>query len=261
MIRHPLRLVFRLVGFLAFFVQAAVAYFRLKLAGPISHQDRERWTHESAKKLTRVLCVNVTNKGRIPTQGIIASNHLSYIDIVAIASVAPGVFVSKSEVRYWPIIGFLSSWAGTLYLNRELRSDVAKVGKRIAKLLRTGRRVIVFPEGTSSNGASVLPLHSSLFFPAVATKARVTPCHLSYSEPGNDPENTVCYWGSMLFLTHFLNLLTIESIEAQLIFGDSITNHTDRKQLSETVHHRIVELSQQSKNQKSRIVRSEEERF
>ena len=246
MLRHPFRLIGRLVGFLVFFALAALGYFRMRLAGPISQEAREHWTHQSAKKLARLLRVNVTSKGTIPSCGMIASNHLSYIDIVVIASVAPGVFVSKSEVRFWPIIGFLSNWAGTLYLNRDLRSDVAKIGKQIAKLLRSGKRVIVFPEGTSSSGASVLPLHSSLFFPAVATKAVVTPCYLSYSEPGNDPENTVCYWGSMLFLTHFLNLLTLESIDAQLIFGNSVSNHTDRKRLSAVVYDQIVELSEHS---------------
>jgi lyso-ornithine lipid O-acyltransferase len=212
------------------------------MQGPISSPSRESWTRQSAIRLAKALRVNISVDGNIPRKGLIASNHLSYIDIVVIASIAPGVFVSKNEVRYWPIIGFLSTWAGTLYLRRDRRADVAKVGGQIADNLKEGRRVIVFPEGTSSNGRTVLPFHSSLFSPSVKTNTPVTPCHLSYSEISNDPENLVCYWGSMLFLTHFLKLLTLDSIHATLEFGEAIQENLNRKQLATLAHRQVVEL-------------------
>jgi 1-acyl-sn-glycerol-3-phosphate acyltransferase len=242
LLRHPLRLFTRLSGFLFSVFQVSWAYFLLKKQGPISPGNRESWMHQSAIRLAKALRVKIAVYGNIPKKGLIASNHLSYLDIVVIASIAPGIFVSKNEVRYWPIIGFLSTWAGTLYLRRDRRADVANVGRRIADNLMAERRVIVFPEGTSSNGREVLPFHSSLFSPSIKTKTRVTPCQLSYSEPGNDPENLVCYWGSMLFLTHFLKLLTLDSIQATLKFGEEIHENQNRKQLAKLAHQQVVEL-------------------
>ena len=212
------------------------------MLGPISPGNRESWMHQSAIRLAKALKVKIAVSGKTPENGLIASNHLSYIDIVVIASIAPGIFVSKNEVRYWPIIGFLSTWAGTLYLRRDRRADVANVGSQIADNLLAGRRVIVFPEGTSSDGRNILPFHSSLFSPSVKTRTPVTPCQISYSEPGNDPEKLVCYWGSMLFLLHFLKLLTLESIQATLKFGEEIHDSQNRKQLAKLSHQRVVEL-------------------
>lgn len=207
--------------------------------------------HQSAQRLANALQVKINVCGTVPQNGLIASNHLSYIDILVLGAVTPGIFVSKNEVRYWPIIGFLSTWAGTLYLRRDRRADVAKVGRQMAGYLSAQRRVIVFPEGTSSDGIDVLPFHSSLFSPSVRTSTQVTPCYLSYTEPGNDPEHLICYWGSMLFLTHFLKLLTLESIQATLKFGESIEGGQNRKQLATLAHQQVKAFDSRSTGNRS----------
>jgi len=197
----------------------------------------------SARRLAQVLNLRVRHHGEVPKSGLIAANHLSYLDIVAIATVAPGLFVSKSEVRYWPVIGTLSAWAGTLYVRRNRRADVARVGREMTAALKAGERVIIFPEGTSSEGRRVLDFHSSLFSPAEAAQCPVTPCHLSYREPSHDPEHRVCFRGSMLFLPHFLTLLTLEYIEVELKFGSPITDATSRKQLAKSTHTQVSRLA------------------
>ncbi|MCS1409436.1 MAG: 1-acyl-sn-glycerol-3-phosphate acyltransferase [Verrucomicrobia subdivision 3 bacterium] len=242
-VRHPLRFIWRLGSFTGFILSLSFNYLRLRAQGPVSTERRQAWMKSSALRLANILKLRIRRLGDIPESGIIASNHLSYLDIVVIATVAPGIFVSKSDVRYWPVIGALSAWAGTLYVSRNRRADVARVSLEMATALKANHRVIVFPEGTSSDGQSVLDFHSSLFSPAEATQCPVTPCCLRYREPGNDPEHRVCYWGSMLFLTHFLILLTLEYIEVALKFGQPITEPTPRKQLAKSIYAKVSQLA------------------
>ncbi len=231
-VKHPIRFLTRGFGFFAFAIGAITRYAQRRLRGPLSHATRAEWMQGCARRLATLLHVEIQTIGTPPSHGLIAANHLSYLDIIVIASVAPGVFVSKNEVRYWPLIGLLSTWSGTLYLKRTQRSDVARINRAVGTALQEKRRVIVFPEGTSSDGRQVLPFHASLFSPAVTTQSTTTPCRLRYQEPGNDPEHRICYWGDMLFLTHFLNLLCLERIQAELRFFDSLPPATHRKQLA-----------------------------
>ena len=246
MFTSAFRLCRRFTAFCGFVIIVSARYLTLRWHGPLSSSDRERWTQESAQRLARALNLKITVTGALPDAGLIASNHLGYLDIIAIATVTPGIFVSKSEVRYWPVIGFLSQWAGTLYLNRKRRSEVGKVGRQITHYLESGRRVIVFPEGTSSDGNTVLPFHSSLFAPALKSRCPVTPCHIRYDEPNQDPGHHVAYWGSMLFLTHFLKLLMLDWIHATLSYGPPIHAATNRKSLAVTTHQQVMQLATES---------------
>ena len=248
MFLHPVRLITRLLAFGCFVLRASCSYLKLWIQGAVTPENRQLWMQRSAQQLCQVLHLHTKVHGGLPANGLVACNHLGYLDIVALASVIPGIFVSKSDVRYWPIIGFLSSWAGTIYVNRRKKSDVARVSKEIAAHLEKARRVIVFPEGTSTNGSQVLPFHSSLFSPAAATKQATTPCYLSYSEPGNQPGQTVCYWGDMLFLTHFLKLLTLDSIEAKISFAPPIPPGNSRKDLANLCFREVMKLSNHNKS-------------
>ena len=232
-LRHPWRFL-RKLG--AFSVWAARLFFhcvRLRQGGRFAGEDRQKWMRSHARRLAQILRLRIRCTGRIPEWGLIASNHLGYLDIVVIATVAPGVFVSKSEVRHWPVVGMLSRWAGTLYLRRAHRADLARIGREVAALLQAKERVVIFPEGTSTDGKRVLGFHSSLFWPAETTRSPTTPCFLRYREPGNKPEHRVCFQGRALFLPHFLNLLALEFIEAELVFGEPIAGATTRKQLAQ----------------------------
>ena len=251
MFRHPIRLTIRLIAFACFVARASISYFKLRIKGTVSPASRASWMQRRAQQLCKILHLETKIVGTPPEIGLIASNHLGYLDIVALASILPSVFVSKSDFRYWPVIGLLSTWAGTIYLNRRKKSDVAKVNRKVAQHLKTGRRVIVFPEGTSTDGSQVLPFHSSLFSPSVMTNSPVTPCHLSYTEPGNQAGKTVCYWGNMLFLTHFLNLLTLESIQTSIVLGDQIQPEASRKELAKKTQEQVVKLSRSHNDKRS----------
>src|SRR5207244_1055064 len=140
--------------------------FRLWLGGKArSIPARAQWLKLWAGKFIRVLHIEVRFEGRPPARGILACNHLSYTDILVLSSLHPLVFVSKSEVRSWPVVGPLTRCAGTLYIVRQQRSDVVRLGDEMVKVVEAGVVVTLFLEGTSSDGANVLPFRSSLLAP------------------------------------------------------------------------------------------------
>ena len=172
----------------------------------------------------RLLNVEVTTRGTPPQAGLLACNHLSYLDIVVLAGTNRQVFLSKAEVRNWPIIGALTRCAGTLFVRRERKSDVAELQTAFAEVVTQGLPITIFPEGTSSDGATVLPFFSALL------------------EPGRQSELAGDAWldrlpprrrrrrrgrRHLLLARHylrpaFLQIAFEENIYATVIFGDPI---------------------------------------
>src|SRR6185436_7426012 len=105
----------------------------------------------------RLLAADIGSDGPCPRDGLLVSNHLSYLDILVLATLTPAVFVSKSEVKNWPVFGWFARMAGTIFLQRTRRADVVRISEEITTVLRGGHLVVLFPEGTSSNGRQVLP--------------------------------------------------------------------------------------------------------
>ena len=242
-LQHPFRFLRKLGAFSVWAAQLFFHCIRLRQGGRFVAEDRQEWMRSNARRLAQILCLRIRLAGKVPEWGLIASNHLSYLDVVVIAAVAPGIFVSKSEVRRWPVIGILSRWAGTLYLRRAHRSDLARIGREVAALLEAKERVVIFPEGTSTDGKRVLGFHSSLFWAAETTRSPTTPCFLKYREPGNKPERRICFQGTALFLPHFLNLLSLEFIEAEVVFGEPIAGDATRKQLAQAAHAGVCQIA------------------
>jgi 1-acyl-sn-glycerol-3-phosphate acyltransferase len=120
----------------------------------------------------------------VPDEGhpglLLVANHVSWLDILAIDATLPSRFVSKAEVRRWPVIGWLAAMAGTLFLERGKRRDAARMGELMAGALSAGSVVAVFPEGTVGDGRRLLPFHANLLQPAVAASAQVLPVAIKY---------------------------------------------------------------------------------
>jgi 1-acyl-sn-glycerol-3-phosphate acyltransferase len=112
----------------------------------------------------------------------------------------------------------------------------------MAALMRTGFVVVVFPEGTSSDGQQVLPFFSSLLEPAVAGGGPVTPAFIRYELSDGSVADEVCYWGDMTFGPHFLNLLTKREIRAQVRYGDARPPGQNRKQLARELQQAVRHL-------------------
>jgi 1-acyl-sn-glycerol-3-phosphate acyltransferase len=200
------------------------------------------WTSRSARKLMRCLNLRADYSGEPPRAGLLVSNHLGYLDILVLAARQPAVFVSKADVRGWPVFGFLTQLAGTLFVRRERRGDVSPLNEQMAAVLRAGLPVVVFPEGTSSNGSQVLPFFSSLLQPAVAVGCPVTPAFIRYELADGSVADEVCYWGDMTFGPHFLNVLTKRAIRAHVCFGAARSPGGDRKPLARELQQAVREL-------------------
>lgn len=140
----------------------------------------KRWSHS----LLRILGVRLHAHGVPPHRHaqpvMLVANHVSWLDIYAINAVMPARFVAKSEVRAWPVIGWLSTKAGTLYIDRTRRHDTARINREIAGAMLGGDAVAVFPEGTTTDGSQVLRFHSSLLQPALLAGACVHPVALRF---------------------------------------------------------------------------------
>ena len=205
-------------------------------------KDRAEWLTQACRGVLASLDVRVSVEGEMPQDGLIVSNHLSYLDILCYSSIAPCIFVSKSEVRGWPVFGRLATNGGTIYIDRTSKSDAHRVASEIEAALRAGIRVVLYPEGTSSGGDDVLPFHAPLLESAVKAGAAITPACIAYEIKNGDPREDVCYWRDMTFATHFLGLLGKGKIHAHVALGTSRTGLGDRKSAARVLHQDVSKL-------------------
>ncbi|MEI6562354.1 MAG: lysophospholipid acyltransferase family protein [Verrucomicrobiota bacterium] len=206
---------------------------------------RTAWMRKTAGRFLWALGIRVHYIGEPPEKGVLVSNHVSYLDILVHGSQIPLVFISKAEVARWPIFGPLSQWAGTLYIQRELRNDVVRVAAQMPPVLEAGRVLAFFPEGTSSSGAAVLPFRASLLAPMVENGWEVTPSFLRYElEPGDGTvEEEVAYYKPETVLgPHLLNLLGKRRVRATLTYGQPQAPGSDRKALASRLHGEVCAL-------------------
>jgi len=203
---------------------------------------RAAWLHDWCHFACRVLGVKIHAKGDIPRSGLLVSNHLSYLDIIVLSAIAPAVFVAKSEVSGWPLFGWLARGGGTIFARRASKLHVADVGSDIENAIKTGALVVLFPEGTSSDGATVLPFRSALLEPAVSTGCNLTAAALDYSLSDGSVADEVCYWRDMTLVPHLLNLFGKAGITAHVRFGTVKKPHCDRKELACVLRGKIVQM-------------------
>lgn len=207
-----------------------------------SRQDRALWLRRAARLMCRAVGFQVTVRGKIPQGGFIAPNHLGYMDIVVLASVAPQVFLSKLEVGSWPVVGTYTRMAGTLFIDRKRRIEVAEKEASFAEVVAAGLNMTFFLEGTSTHGRDVLPFRASLLQPLVANDWPITPAYLKYECVEGDVEQDVCWWGDMEFGEHLLRMFKVKSVQATIVFGESRQPGDDRKELATELYNEVLSL-------------------
>jgi 1-acyl-sn-glycerol-3-phosphate acyltransferase len=220
-------------------------YFLTAACAPKEKQPvaRAAWLSRSSRRHLKIFGYSAAVSGDIPRAGILFSNHLGYLDILAISAVSPAVFVSKADVRRWPLFGWLAAIAGTVFVERERRTHVGEVNREIEAALAAGVLVVIFPEGTSSDGQTILPFRSSLLEPAARGNHEVTVGWLHYELTDGDAGREVCYWGDHSFFPHLLNLLGKDSIHATQRFARFQQTTGDRKVLAGWLHSAVSSLS------------------
>lgn len=243
-----LRAAGRLIWFAWEALVIIINYFCTAARAPkeIQRLARAAWLSRSSRRHLRIFGHSADVAGEIPKRGLLFSNHLSYLDILAICAVTPAVFVSKAEVRNWPLFGWFATIGGTVFVNRERRTQVGEVNLEIEAALAAGALVVIFPEGTSTNGEKILPFRTSLLEPAARGGHDIAVSWLHYELKDGDASNEVCYWGDHNFFSHLLNLLGKKSVHAKLRFKKFSRTTEDRKELAKQLHAAVSELKTNS---------------
>ena len=215
------------------------AILRLRHRNPLSLRQRADWLHSACRTIVQRLSMEVAVSCSLPASGLVVSNHLSYLDILFYASVMPCIFVSKSEVLSWPLFGILARCGGTVFVERSRSHGVDEPASRIADALTIGVPVILFPEGTSTDGGTVLPFRSALLQPAITTRTPILPAAIGYWL-ADGAEADLCYYGEITFLPHLFGALARKRIEARIVFENEARVYSDRKIAAKTAWQNVV---------------------
>ena len=227
---------------------AATAALMLRAVFPRASPDRRRalvrwWS----AKLLNILNVTVRIEGRVPAEtpngAMIAANHVSWLDIFLISSVRPTRFIAKSEIREWPIAGWIVEKAGTLFIRRGVRREIMRISERVHEALAQGDCVGLFPEGLTSEGDKLLKFHSSLFEPAVANRAVVHPAAIRYENADGTLCRDASYVGERTFMESLTLIIGQRSILARVGFAAAIdTEGATRREVMKIAEARIASL-------------------
>ncbi len=203
---------------------------------------RAAWLSRAARRHLKLFGCTPEVIGKIPTRGLLVSNHMGYPDILVLATITPSIFVSMAEVQNWPVFGRLAKMGSTIFIERERRTQVGPVNREIESALADDALVVIFPEGTSTNGETLLPFRSSLLEPALTKNVEIHVAAIHYSLADGDARNEVCWWGNAPFFPHLLNLLGKKSVKATVRFEKFQINTNDRKELAEQLREAVLKL-------------------
>lgn len=170
--------------------------------------------------LLRVLNVEARVSGHLDLAGgnvLIVANHISWLDIFVLNAQAPARFVGKSELAGWPLVGRLIKSAGTIFVARERRHDIRRVNSAASEALSGGDIVAVFPEGTTTDGSTLLRFHASLLQPIVESGGRVQPIAIRYRDTRGAPSAAPAYVGDDSFASSFWRVCGERSLVVELI--------------------------------------------
>jgi 1-acyl-sn-glycerol-3-phosphate acyltransferase len=178
---------------------------------------------------------------------LILSNHVSWLDICVISALAPVVFVAKREVAQWPLLGWLAKLQRTIFIDRQARHQTGAATREIADRLLGGDAVVLFAEGTSSDGIRVLPfrsalvgaVHHALGGATHHTKVTVQPMSLAYVGYGGVPmgralRERVAWYGDVDLLPHLMRLLSSGAVDVTVSWGEAVAYgvSADRKAIA-----------------------------
>jgi 1-acyl-sn-glycerol-3-phosphate acyltransferase len=238
---HRLRAAWRLVRVLLHVAHGmAIVALRWRALDPAGREARIGWW---AGKLLRLLGLQRTVSGSFHAGPVLlVANHVSWLDILAIHAACPRArFVSKADVRRWPLLGWLVGSVGTLFIERERKRDALRVVHQVAGALAQRDTVAVFPEGTTSDGRGLLPFHGNLLQAAIAGGHPVQPVVLRFHQPGHRFSPEVAWVGETTLAQNLWAVLCAEAITVDVQALPAIgTRHADRRALAAHVQDSIA---------------------
>ena len=217
----------------------ALSFTWLPLVGDARRlRFRARWS----ARLLRALGIRLEAELTHAAPGVLlVANHISWLDILVINAVLPAAFVSKEEIRRWPIIGPLAARNDTVFLRRGSRGHARIINAEIAELLAQGKHVAVFPEGTTTDGRSLLHFHAALLQPALAAGRPVLPLAISYWEADGQRSLAPRYDGDISFGECLHAILGRKCLVARLVTTPLLgISGEDRRQVAAAAREAIA---------------------
>ena len=205
--------------------------------------------------LRAILDIRVTvagDEGHLERGGyVIISNHVSYVDGIILGSLFPVVFVSKKEVKSWPVIGQWTTLCGTVFIDRQHKDKISLLVDEIKQKLQQEANILLFPEGTSTSGERMLPFQTAPLAAPLRNRSIIVPVTLTYTSIEDEPVSVrnrdFIYWyGAMDFITHFWRLLSLRGVEAMVTIQPKIEcfryadTSAGRKKLADDCYERVL---------------------
>lgn len=238
----------RCYRFCRLFVHVAYVVLLMAFFYPRYNKARQalilkRWS----LKLLEILNVRFVVKGNppaaMPANSMLAANHVSWLDIFMLYTRYYARFVAKAEMRKWPVIGWLCVKTGTLFIERERRSDTARTNQIINQALRGGDCIAIFPEGTTADGTNLEAFHTSLFEPAVMSQSTLYPVALRFCDRNGAVNTEVAYADETTLMGSLIKILAQQEIRAELIFAKPIpAQGKNRRELARAAEAVIASL-------------------
>jgi 1-acyl-sn-glycerol-3-phosphate acyltransferase len=227
---------------------ALAAVLILRLVYPRVSASRRReilgwWSH----RLVRIAGVTIQVTGTAPagteSGAMVAANHVSWLDMFVVSSVRPTRFIAKSEIRDWPLAGWIAERAGTIFIRRERRRDTARINDFVHAALLEGDCVGLFPEGTTTEGDELLRFHSSLFEPAVANRAHVHPAAIRYEHADGSLSRAMSFAGELSFMQSLSLVMRQRGVVARIAFAPALeTEGLARREVAKLAEEAVATL-------------------
>jgi len=239
-----------------FFVLVAIVHLWVSILGlPNRWKIISRLNRNYTLLLRLILNIKVTvsgDEGQLERGGyVIIANHVSYVDGIVLASIFPILFVSKREVKSWPVVGQWNVLCGTIFINRQRKDQVGFLIEEMTRKLKQEANILLFPEGTSTNGEKMLPFQTVPLGAPLRNRSIIVPATITYKTMDEEPVTAVnrdfVYWyGDMEFAPHFWNLLGRRSVEVLVTIQPKIEcfryadNSAGRKKLAQDCYNRVL---------------------
>jgi 1-acyl-sn-glycerol-3-phosphate acyltransferase len=214
-----------------------------------------RWMRGFTWSMRRILNITITvegDPGQLKRGGyVIISNHFGYLDGIVLGSLFPVIFVSKREVKSWPLVGQWKTLCGSVFIDRQRKGLISLAVKEISGKLKQQANILLFPEGAATNGDRMLPFQTAPLAAPLRSRAIIVPITLAYQRiegQSVSPANRdllYCY-GDMAFVPHFWKLLALRRVEVRVTIQPTIDcsqyedNSAGRKKLAEDCYSRVL---------------------
>jgi 1-acyl-sn-glycerol-3-phosphate acyltransferase len=214
-----------------------------------------RWIRGFTWSMIRILNIKITVEGDAEQLGrggcVIISNHFGYLDGIVLGSLFPVIFVSKGEVKSWPLVGQWTTLCGTVFINRQRKGLIPLAVNEIKRKLKQEANILLFPEGAATNGERMLPFQTAPLAAPLRSRAIIVPITLAYQNIEGQPisganRNLIYCYDDMSDVTHFWKLLALRRVEVRVTIQPKVDcsryedNSAGRKRLAEDCYNRIL---------------------